>query len=110
MLFAIFPDQTQRYHLTTESGRTTLCGFPTCKSKLLDAERYPPAQITPERPDSLRLSLCPTCEATGDGTQAKPEVELLAPPLCNASEPRHSTCSTRTRSEHSTTSKVAASL
>lgn len=63
MLFAIFPDHTGRYHLTTESGRTTLCGFPTGESRLFDAVRYPLAQLTRERPDGSGLILCPRCEA-----------------------------------------------
>ncbi len=63
MLFATFPDHTQRYHLTIDSGRTTLCGFPTGESRLFDAVLYPPAQITRERPDNSGLILCPRCEA-----------------------------------------------
>lgn len=67
MLFAIFPNNAQRYHYATGSGRTTVCGMMTSESQTLDALRYPPAQVASERPDGFEFSLCPTCEAVRKG-------------------------------------------
>ena len=63
MRYVIFSDHP-RYHLTTESGQTTLCGIATLKSEVFDAAPHQTMQITDSRP-SDRYTLCRECEAIG---------------------------------------------
>ncbi len=68
MQYAVFTG-TRRYHLTTESGRTTLCGRPTRQSKLAPS-RLQAARVFVRPPSGY--ALCSICGGL-QPVESKPE-------------------------------------